>query len=367
MVGIAEYDIAGVNSLFVRLDNNGNDYFIGFNRAVGINADQIEAVNMVTVTQTAGDHELSFLLAKLSLGQSFTINNIKGTGRSVQIEVLSVDTSSRPGVAKVRVSNSANDGPGPAPGPIPSPSPPGADSTVGAFCFSGNTSVMVQGKGTVRMDSVRIGDRVLASNGYTKVWGFLHYHEHLQAEFLQIRYQLAHGASSILEVTADHILFSQGRTIAAGDLRVGDLLEGRDGFPIEITHIDVARRYGVYAPATETGDIIVSGVRASNYVNLISSSSVDFHILSHAIVMPFRRFCSHFNCSDEKYTKEGYAERIQYFILIGAALNKWNKSFIPTVWGFIPILLVLMGYYGAKSTTRRQLKSNSPSIWYWLI
>ena len=70
---------------------------MGFNRARGINADNDEGDNLVTVIETGsnGDgYSQSFLLAKKSQGQTHTIENFGGTGDDLVIAVDQIDQTS---------------------------------------------------------------------------------------------------------------------------------------------------------------------------------------------------------------------------------------------------------------------------------
>ena len=70
---------------------------MGFNRARGINADNDEGDNLVTVIETGsnGDgYSQSFLLAKKSQGQTHTIENFGETGEDIEIVVDKIDQTS---------------------------------------------------------------------------------------------------------------------------------------------------------------------------------------------------------------------------------------------------------------------------------
>ena len=70
---------------------------MGFNRARGINADNDEGDNLVTVIETGsnGDgYSQSFLLAKKSQGQTHTIENFGETGDDLVIAVDQIDQNS---------------------------------------------------------------------------------------------------------------------------------------------------------------------------------------------------------------------------------------------------------------------------------
>jgi len=74
-----------------------------------------------------------------------------------------------------------------APAPVSATAKPSMDSTASGFCFSDRMTVMVQGKkGATRMDELQIGDAILTSKGYSKVYSFGHHEPSKWTEFLQI-------------------------------------------------------------------------------------------------------------------------------------------------------------------------------------
>lgn len=226
----------------------------------------------------------------------------------------------------------------PSPTPVNTPSP-GGDVTV-VLCFSGYNTVDVRGKGEILLRELEIGDYVKeASGGYTKVYSYLHYHEELSAEFLQISYS-GPATKSPLEVSPQHLVFSRGRAVAASAIKVGDVLDGDK----VVTSITTVIRKGVYAPATESGELMVAGVRSSNYVQLLPTSAFSQHSLSHAGVAPLRWFCRYSSSCEttNNYTADGHSPWIVVFLNIAATLNQWPPV-ASYVWTLIsaPVALLL--------------------------
>ena len=82
------------------------DYFIGFNRATGANAQNDEADNEVTITTSGNNGEgysQSFLKAHLIKGESYTITNFAGTGQNLVIKADDINIGTVPGVATICV------------------------------------------------------------------------------------------------------------------------------------------------------------------------------------------------------------------------------------------------------------------------
>lgn len=69
LYGIAGYSDPSASVVLVKFSLSGNEYFVTFNAAYGINSGTLEAADKVTVTTIDGG-DLSLLLAKLSSGQS---------------------------------------------------------------------------------------------------------------------------------------------------------------------------------------------------------------------------------------------------------------------------------------------------------
>ena len=118
MVGVADYKFNGNNfPVTMKLETGGpNDYFIGFNRARGINSDNDEADDEVTIVQTGSDgmgYSQSWLKATLQVGESYTISNFDGQGKNINVKLLDIDKSTELWTANVLVKDArvAGDGP----------------------------------------------------------------------------------------------------------------------------------------------------------------------------------------------------------------------------------------------------------------
>ena len=103
--GIADYGNAASSTVLVKIDDaSATDYFVTFNRQTGINSGTVEAGNQVTVVQAGGEgtsYAESSLLAKLSAGGSWSgiID-----GKTMIVNVLSINTVASPAYAQVRIS-----------------------------------------------------------------------------------------------------------------------------------------------------------------------------------------------------------------------------------------------------------------------
>eukprot|EP00548_Thalassiothrix_antarctica_P016216 CAMPEP_0194194290 /NCGR_PEP_ID=MMETSP0154-20130528/75503_1 /TAXON_ID=1049557 /ORGANISM="Thalassiothrix antarctica, Strain L6-D1" /LENGTH=954 /DNA_ID=CAMNT_0038918707 /DNA_START=30 /DNA_END=2890 /DNA_ORIENTATION=- len=97
------------------------DYFVGFNRAAGANADNDEADDLVTIIETGNNGESysqSFLKGYIGTGQAYTFTNWQDSGQDLVIYVENIDITSNPGTAQVTISTDGTQVPTPAPTPL---------------------------------------------------------------------------------------------------------------------------------------------------------------------------------------------------------------------------------------------------------
>lgn len=134
MVGIADYlNNPAQHPVVIKVETGlANDFFVGFNRATGVNADNDEGDNLVTVAQVDTNngegYSQSYLKAKLGFvgdftGSSYTIVNFGGTLVDLKISVLSINTSVSPATAEVKFEYGSNTPAPTTPTASPSKSP----------------------------------------------------------------------------------------------------------------------------------------------------------------------------------------------------------------------------------------------------
>jgi hypothetical protein len=232
-------------------------------------------------------------------------------------------------------------------------------------CFSAVTTVEVQGKGTLSMDSLKIGDYVRAGKDgdFSRVFSFGHLDTDLVGDFLQI---YSEGKDQPIEITPNHMIFVDNKPVKAETVKIGDMLD-----EAKVTKISSIKRSGVFAPITESGEINVSGVRASSYVAFVDGVVVDQHALVHMFFAPQRVLCGiNFAwCENETYT-DGFSNWSNWAIQIYMKANEWSAFakhaasvlavlILPPLYTaeqFIvsPILsLAVLGYAIYKSTTKK--------------
>jgi len=240
--------------------------------------------------------------------------------------------------------------------PKTTPAPAAAPTTDTAeggswFCFSGHTTVKVDGKGLTRMDELKIGDLAMTSTGkFSKIYSFIHYAPETQALFLQIQ---MNDNGYPLEITADHLIYvydgirkNNATILRAGDVKVGDSLLSENGTAARVISVRTVKRQGVFAPATEHGDIVVNGVIASSYVALASFQKmrVSFEVqtwMQHVALGPYRHYCSLVGgCESETYDEEtGFSSAVTMWVPVTSALD-WVLSVDCT-----SLLASVVGFY----------------------
>lgn len=188
----------------------------------------------------------------------------------------------------------------------------GGGGDVVVFCFPGDATCVVEGRGDVSMKDVMLGDKVMVEGGkYEPVYSFGHYAPELKAEFIQLVTE-----STKLELSSDHMVFVDGgRSVPASHVRVGDKLQLASGLYDDVRTVQIVVREGAYAPFTASGALIVNGVKASSFIAFQDSETLQiagvdtgltFQFLAHASEAPHRVWCQYFSsCSEEQYTSEG--------------------------------------------------------------
>jgi len=176
------------------------------------------------------------------------------------------------------------------------------------LCFSGENMVESMGRGLVMMKTIKIGDFVRVRGGkFAKVYSFGHFEKNIPSDYLQIR---SAGAKAPLEISADHMVFVYDggvtKSVPASTISVGDNLASETG-PRKVLSIKDVKRDGAYAPFTTSGDIVVSGIVASNYISLIPEQYIGLPVtmqwIAHSFKAPHRAVCSiNFSiCENETY------------------------------------------------------------------
>jgi Hint module len=180
------------------------------------------------------------------------------------------------------------------------------------ICFSGANTVEVKDVGPIPIHLLHVGDMVQSSEKtFTQIYGFGHLDPNQVGTFLRISFENKDDSdldqsTSFIELSLQHLLTiertnGESYHIAAGNVVVGDSLWNNCSVQL-IQHVV---RHGVYAPLTQSGDIMVGGVVASNYVELWNVSYLrwDQHAIIHTMFGLQRLFCKYNidTCKKEMY------------------------------------------------------------------
>jgi len=182
----------------------------------------------------------------------------------------------------------------------------------GYECFPGDAVVELESGKLEQMNKLQVGDKIRMWNGQVdEIFFFGHKLPQGQYEFLYIL-----GQDGLhLEVSRNHLVYEAGRKrmIPASSLKVGDLLQGREGVVDRITQVKLIRKEGLYNPHTLSGAIVVNGVLASTYNSFAPPR------LAHALLS---------------------LERWSYgagFSVLGCLLEEDRPSFISWALPFVPL------------------------------
>ena len=137
LYGIADYGNSASSVVLLKIDDaSDTDFYVTFNRQIGINSGTQEAGNLVTVVRAGGEgnsYAESELLGKLGADGAWS-----GVidGKTMYVKVLSINTAANPAYAQVLISDD-----GISCGPITPTPPPTSPPTVAPLCLKPGASV----------------------------------------------------------------------------------------------------------------------------------------------------------------------------------------------------------------------------------
>jgi Hint module/Calcium-binding EGF domain len=204
--------------------------------------------------------------------------------------------------------------PAPTPKPTRPPTPPPTVAPI-ADCFSGDTTVIMKGRGKVSMRQLKIGDLVLVkANVYEPIIASAHRNFHRRSNFLSITTNSS--SDNALEVSAHHIVFLHDRNtpVTSKMLKVGSVLLGSNNEPLEVIKVQMAEKQGVFNPMTASGTIVVNGILCSTYALPMNTVDTDgIHVLFYGqTVMTLHSF-HHMRNSPLCLAILGISSRLSYF------------------------------------------------------
>lgn len=156
-------------------------------------------------------------------------------------------------------------------------------------CFPGAALVLLDTGRFKMLKDLQVGERVLARDGtgrlvFDEVYMFGHRQSAAYGLFTRI-----HTEKHAVSLTENHFVFVVNecgeRCVPAKDVKVGDVLHVRSGECLNMSRVTkIAHVYeeGLYAPFTKTGTVVVDGVLASCYIDVLP------HDTCHRLLWPVR-------------------------------------------------------------------------------
>jgi len=253
----------------------------------------------------------------------------------------------------------------------------GVTDTGEPACFSSLSQVEVQGKGFMSIAKLQVGDYVRSSSSsstsssssageFSRVFSLAHLDHRVNTEFIQIstipttttndddvtqkQQNNNHHQHPSLEITNAHMIFvkEKGGFIRADQVSIGDTLltdssgsSSSNSVEVAVSDLKTIRRRGVYAPITESGTIVVSGIYASTYFEFfdLPTTMPQQQSLAHYFFAPHRLMC-HYDfqlCRNEQHNEKGYSQNYAHTVI---QILQLCDDFLP----IIQLLLTLCAY-----------------------
>eukprot|EP00179_Madagascaria_erythrocladioides_P004759 CAMPEP_0198317132 /NCGR_PEP_ID=MMETSP1450-20131203/6725_1 /TAXON_ID=753684 ORGANISM="Madagascaria erythrocladiodes, Strain CCMP3234" /NCGR_SAMPLE_ID=MMETSP1450 /ASSEMBLY_ACC=CAM_ASM_001115 /LENGTH=411 /DNA_ID=CAMNT_0044020315 /DNA_START=150 /DNA_END=1385 /DNA_ORIENTATION=+ len=162
--------------------------------------------------------------------------------------------------------------------PPPEPSPDIIETI--AECYPGSATVEIRDGGVKRMADLQLGDAVKTSDGqFSDVFFFSHRKTDGRNEYIRLA---SDDTDDVLEVSAGHLVYANGKLTPASKVAVGDSLNRGDGSRVRVSMIEKVVADGMYHPHTMQGDVVVNGFRTSGYTTAVAPQ------LAHVALAPLR-------------------------------------------------------------------------------
>lgn len=230
------------------------------------------------------------------------------------------------------------------------------------FCFPKDVSVEVEGKGSITMEHLQLGDKVRTLHGFSQVYAFgtRTVERGKKNTFVKL---ITHSFRS-LELSAGHVVFTGDKMKPkfASEIKIGDELMFMPEKELhKVAAVQNVKREGAFHPLTHDGSIIVNGIAAS--IHAVDSdvfapvaSIRGFHLLDkqqfqQVILTPLRLLCTisaeNF-CGNQNHWQDGthhlfeMIENLVVFLMpesMGSPQGEAN-FLLPTV--FLPFKLLVL-------------------------
>lgn len=260
----------------------------------------------------------------------------------------------------------SDNGVAPPPTAAPTPAPPKFE-----LCFAETTMVQVRNKGEVPIGQVSIGDYVESSldGHFSLVYSLAHYAPYAEAMYLKLQFS---SGSAPLEISDYHMIGVKGRgMVTAKNIRIGDVLYDND----MVVSVTKTHSRGLYAPFTMSGQLVVNGKVASNYIAPLDDIIPFQHWMAHALFW-WRRVVPP---TSETYSMDGLADWLLTTLEVVLWISQSPATVqllvvivsTPFVFGFLlleaagpmVVLLTLLFLWSRAKTPKKILNNKSKSIW----
>lgn len=164
---------------------------------------------------------------------------------------------------------------------LPSSSPSvSAESDSNPECFPSSAFVHLEDGRDIRLSQLNAGHVIRTSESEASmVYLFTHKKHTGIYDFVRI----VSDADHVIVLTKGHYLYANGKLKAADSINIGDTLRTLDG-PSRVKSISTTRDYGLFAPHTMHGDLVVNRIVTSSYTTAMHP------VIAHVVLWPIRAF-----------------------------------------------------------------------------
>lgn len=160
-----------------------------------------------------------------------------------------------------------------------SPSPSTSPTSNDEICFPASANVHLPDGRRMRMADLQAGHSVVIAENKQASAVYLFSHRRLDGRRTFIRISSVNGHS--ITISRNHYVYANGRLTTADNVKKGDVLRTLDG-PALVRATELVEDYGLIAPHTLHGDIVVDGIVASTYTRAVHPG------FAHFILAPLR-------------------------------------------------------------------------------
>jgi hypothetical protein len=215
----------------------------------------------------------------------------------------------------------------------------------------------------MEVQDLQVGDQVLTTNGYESVYAFAH--RDLDAKdhvYSQIHFE---GMSKPFEATGRHLVYTAGKAnpVTVDSLTLEDSLVGSNGEALKINKIKQVTRDGLFAPLTNSGDLLVDGIKISSYASLQAGQNefaefangmtlpISQAIGIHMFLAPLRMLClsglSTSVCDPSTYNENGMPQLVSFGINLASTADQ--QSLLVQVLMLAVVLAIFVPLYALES------------------